>query len=102
MKGTHLGEFEEIVMLTVAALYDQAYGVAVMEEIERRTGRSVSVGALHSALERLEEKGFVQSRFGEARAERGAAGERALREAWELRSGLWAAIPKAAFGGGLS
>ena len=70
MKGTHLGEFEEIVMLTVAALYDQAYGVAVMEEIERRTGRSVSVGA----LERLEEKGFVQSRFGEARAERGAAG----------------------------
>jgi DNA-binding PadR family transcriptional regulator len=112
MKGTHLGEFEEIVMLTVATLYDQAYGVAVLEEIERRTGRSVSVGALHSALERLEEKGFVQSRFGEATAERGgrrkrfftvtAAGERALREAWELRSGLWAAIPKAAFGGGLS
>ncbi len=72
MKGTNLGEFEEIVMLTVATLYDEAYGVAVMEDIERRTGRSVSVGALHSALERLEEKGFVQSRFGEATPERGA------------------------------
>jgi DNA-binding PadR family transcriptional regulator len=110
MKGTFLGEFEELVLLTVAALYDQAYGLAVLEELRKHSGRSVSIGAMHSALERLEQKGFLQSRYGEATAERGGrrkrfftvtgAGEKALRESRQLRNGLWDLIPKAAFGGG--
>jgi DNA-binding PadR family transcriptional regulator len=112
MKGTYLGEFEELVLLTVALLYDEAYGVALLEEISGRSGRSVSIGALHSALERLEEKGFLRSRMGEATAERGGrrkryftltpAGEKALREVRDMRNSMWNAIPQAAFNGGAS
>ena len=112
MKGTQLGEFEEIVLLTIAALYDDAYSVAVLEEIERRMERPMSIGAVHRAMQRLEEKGLVKSRFGEATAERGGrrkrlftvtpAGERSLIEARDLRNSLWNAIPKAAFGGSIS
>jgi DNA-binding PadR family transcriptional regulator len=112
MKGTQLGEFEEIVLLTVAALHDDAYSVAVLEEIERRMERPMSIGSVHRTMQRLEEKGLVKSRFGEATAERGGrrkrlftvtpAGERSLVEARNLRNALWAAIPRAAFGGSMS
>ncbi len=112
MKGTYLGEFEEIVILAVALLLDDAYGVSILEEIQRRTHRSVSVGAVHSALERLEEKGFVASHMGQATAERGGrrkrlfnvtiAGQKAIREAREIRNSFWEAIPKGAFEGGIS
>lgn len=107
MKGTQLGEFEEIVLLTIAALYDDAYSVAVLEEIERRMERSMSIGAIHRTMQRLEEKGLVKSRFGEATSERGGrrkrlftatpAGERSLLEARAIRNELWADIPKGAF-----
>jgi DNA-binding PadR family transcriptional regulator len=110
MKGTQLGEFEEIVLLTIAALFDDAYSVAVLEEIERRMERPMSIGAVHRTMQRLEEKGLVKSRFGEATTERGGrrkrlftitpAGERAMKEARELRNSLWSAIPKTAFEGG--
>ncbi len=112
MKGTQLGEFEEIVLLTVALLYDEAYSVAVLEEIERRLERPMSLGAVHRSLARLEEKGLVRSRFGEATAERGGrrkrlytmtpAGEKALAEARRIRNELWDAIPQAAFKGGVA
>ncbi|MDO1451727.1 PadR family transcriptional regulator [Rhodocytophaga aerolata] len=112
MKGTYLGEFEELVLLTVALLYDHAYGVALLEEIIERSGRSVSVGALHSALERLETKGFLRSRMGEATAERGGRrkryfiltpiGEKALRDVRDLRESMWKAIPQTALTGGAS
>lgn len=112
MKGTYLGEFEELVLLTVALLFDEAYGVALLEEITERSRRSVSIGALHSALERLEAKGFLRSRMGEATAERGGrrkryfiltpAGEYALREVRELRNSMWKAIPQTALRGGAS
>jgi DNA-binding PadR family transcriptional regulator len=112
MKGTQLGEFEEIVLLTIAALFDDAYSVAVLEEIERRMERPMSIGAVHRTMQRLEEKGLVKSRFGEATAERGGrrkrlftvtpAGEKSLLEARELRNNLWSAIPKTAFQGGFS
>ncbi len=59
MKGTELGEFEEIVLLTIAALYDEAYSVAVLEEIEKRMERSMSIGSVHRTMQRLEEKGLV-------------------------------------------
>ncbi|MDN5203740.1 helix-turn-helix transcriptional regulator [Fulvivirgaceae bacterium BMA10] len=99
MKGTNLGEFEEIVMLTIAALHEGAYGVAIKETIEERTKRNVSVGAMYSALNRLESKGFVDSEWGESTQERGGKrkrlftltidGKKALIEAKNLRDELW-------------
>lgn len=79
MKGTQLGEFEELVLLTVAFLYKEAYSVAVMAELSRRTERPMALGVVHRPLQRLEEKGLVVSRFGEATAERGADASGCLR-----------------------
>ena len=73
MKKFQLGEFEEIVLLTVGILYKDAYGVAIKKEIEDRLSRSVSIGALHTALLRMEEKGYLRSYEGEATAERARA-----------------------------
>lgn len=106
MKKYQLGEFEEVVLLTVAVLYNEAYGVAVKKEIEDRLHRSVSVGALQTALRRLEDKGFLKSHEGEATQERAgrprryfvvtALGKRALEYTMETRKKLWEAIPGAA------
>lgn len=101
-----LGEFEEIVMLTVGVLYGDAYGVSIKKEIEERLNRKVSVGALQSALKRLEDKGHLTSREGESTSERGgrpkryfaitALGKRAIEETKETRNQLYNAIPKVA------
>ncbi len=106
MKKFPLGEFEEIVLLTVGVLYDEAYGVAIKEEIERQLERKVSVGALQSALRRMEQKGYLESRTGESNAERGgrpkryftitAHGKRALEYTRDVRMELWNRIPKIA------
>lgn len=110
MKGTQLGELEEIILLTVGALYDEAYGVAVMKDVEERTGRKITISTVHSVLKRLEEKGFCESRYDGATKERGgrrkhlfrvtAAGEQVLQESREIRNGLWNAIPDLAFNRG--
>jgi DNA-binding PadR family transcriptional regulator len=71
-----LGEFEQIVILALLRLGDNAYGVPVRKEIENRTQRSVSVGALYSTLDRLEEKGLIRSRFSDGRPERGGRSRR--------------------------
>ena len=71
MEQYSIGEFEEIVMLTVAVLYKNAYGISIKEEIEQRLHRKVSVGAMRTALQRLEDKGFLDSELGEATAVRG-------------------------------
>jgi PadR family transcriptional regulator PadR len=102
-----LGEFEEVVLLTVAVLHGNAYGVAIKHEIETRLKRNVSVGAMRTALKRLEDKGFLQSEFGEATAVRGGKrkryhtitplGKRALDYVMTSRRKLWDAIPAAAF-----
>ncbi len=102
-----LGEFEEIVMLTVGVLYDEAYGVAVKDEIEERLNRKVSVGALQSALHRLEKKGYLESRTGEPNKLRGgkpkrfftitALGKSALEDSRDVRMDLWNSIPEMAF-----
>lgn len=107
MKGTHLGEFEEVVLLAVAIRSGEAYGAAVTGEIEQQMGRSVSLGAVHSALHRLEEKGLVRSQLGGATAERGgrrkrlygvtAYGRRALEEIRQVRNQMWEAIPNTAW-----
>ena len=107
MKGTYLGEFEEIVLLAVGILQEFAYGVSICKEIETQTGRQVNIGAVHTALHRLEEKGFLKSKFGEATEVRGgkrkrifsltAYGIKALREVQELRNNMWSQLPKVIF-----
>lgn len=103
MKGTNLGEFEELVLLTVGVLHDEAYSLAITAEIKRITKRKVSFGVVHSALNRLEEKGYVRSQLGGATKERGgrrkrlftisAAGKKALIRTKEQRDTLWSLIP---------
>ncbi|WP_342664322.1 PadR family transcriptional regulator [Algoriphagus terrigena] len=61
MKEFQLGEFEELVLLTVGILYQEAYGVAIKKEMEQRLTRGVRVGALQTALQRLEKKGYLKS-----------------------------------------
>ena len=61
-----LGEFEEVVMLTVAILQGDAYGISIIEEMEKRLDRKVSIGSLQTVLRRLEKKGYLKSEFGEA------------------------------------
>jgi DNA-binding PadR family transcriptional regulator len=71
MSDPVLGEFEQLVLLALVRLGPEAYGVPVRREIEARTGRDVSLGAVYKTLERLERKGFVSSRVGEPTPERG-------------------------------
>ncbi len=107
MKKYQLGEFEEIVLLTVGVLYDAAYGVAIKEEIQEKLNRKVSVGAMQSALRRMEEKGFLTSREGESNENRGgkpkryfritAFGKQALEYNKQVRNQLWDTIPDIAF-----
>ena len=104
MKKYQLGEFEEIVLLTVAILHKEAYGVSIKREIEARLNRGVSMGALHTALVRLEDKGYIKSYDGETTDDRmgrpkkyaqiTALGKRALEHARDTRQELWNAIPK--------
>lgn len=79
MGREHLGELEQIVLLAVLRLADDAYGVPIRLEIERRTGRSLTVGALYRTLDRLEAKGYVTSWFGDPTPERGGRSKRYFR-----------------------
>ncbi len=107
MKKYQLGEFEEVVMLTVGVLYKDAYGVSIKKEIESRLTRKVSVGALQSALKRLEDKGYLKSFEGDATEERAgrpkkyfqitALGKKAMEYSKSTRDELWSAIPKVAW-----
>lgn len=104
MSQYHLGEFEEIVLLTVAILNGEAYGVSIIAEIEGRLERNVSLGAIQTVLKRLEEKELVKSEFGEATKVRGgkrkrfyeitSKGRQVLNKAREQRTSLWNAIPE--------
>jgi PadR family transcriptional regulator, regulatory protein PadR len=106
MKGAYIGELEELILLTVGVLYKQAYGVAVMDEVEKQTGRSLNISAVHAVLKRLEDKGLVTSQMSDPTTERGgrrkrvflltAAGKKTLEEANELRNQLFNQIPKVA------
>lgn len=103
MKETKLGEFEEVILLLVGILGEEAYAFKIAEEFGEQTGRTVSIGAVHSTLNRLGEKGFLQSKMGEPSAIRGgrrkriyeitAHGERALQAAKDLRMLLWSQYP---------
>ncbi len=103
MKGTNLGEFEELVLLTIASLVNEAYSVAVCDELEKYTGRSAKLGVVHAVLNRLEEKGLVKGKLGEATKVRGGkrkryysvtnAGKASLIKAKDVRDQLWKTIP---------
>jgi PadR family transcriptional regulator PadR len=75
----YLGEFEHIVVLALLRLSDEAYGVTVRQEIEERTGREVSIGAIYATLARLETKGYVSSYLGDPTPERGGRSKRFFR-----------------------
>jgi PadR family transcriptional regulator, regulatory protein PadR len=106
MKGNNIGELEELVLLTVGILYPDAYGVAVMDELERQAERRLNISAIHAVLTRLEEKGMLKSSMSAPTEARGgrrkrifiltATGKRALEEAHELRTNLFNQIPKVA------
>jgi len=103
VKGTNLGEFEELMLLTIAALMEEAYSVAICDELVQHTGRSMKLGVVHAVLHRLEEKGFVESQLGESTKTRGGKrkrfykltipGKAALVRAKSMRDQLWDRIP---------
>ena len=100
-----LGEFEQMVLLAIAHLRGEAYATPIVDEIERRTGRSVARAAVYITLRRLEEKGFVSSWMGEPTPERGgkarrhvkleAEGAKALREARHATERMWQGLDPA-------
>lgn len=107
MKKNQLGEFEEMVLLTVASLQPNAYGVSIAEDLKESTGRVADLGAIHSVLRRLQEKGFVRSQMGGATSERGGrrkrlfemtlAGKKVLDENYTIRSAMYAKISDLSF-----
>ncbi|HKZ37442.1 MAG TPA: helix-turn-helix transcriptional regulator [Chryseolinea sp.] len=107
MKEYSLGEFEELVLLMVAALHDEAYGVAILENLEEKAEKKVNISAVHVALKRMEDKGFVKSRFGGVTTDRGgrrkkfyvltALGKRILDHQYALRTSIYKLIPKMSF-----
>ena len=108
MKGQTIGEFEELVLLMVAAQHPEAYGVSILEGLEIRMGKKFNISAVHVALKRLETKGLVKSNFGGITDERGgrrkkfylitAFGKKALDATYELRTSLYLEIPKISLG----
>jgi DNA-binding PadR family transcriptional regulator len=99
-----LGEFEELILLTVAAQHDEAYGVSILEFLSLETKKKINISAIHVALKRLQNKGFVSSREGGITAERGgrrkkyyvitAYGKQVLDAQHDLRSRIYDKIPE--------
>lgn len=104
MIETRLGEFEEVLLLLTGILGAEAYAFRIAAEFESQTGRSVSIGAVHSTLDRLEGKGFLKSEMGNATAERGgrrkriftitALGKRTLKASYDFKVSLWKQYPE--------
>ena len=102
MKGDRLGEFEELLLLTLQAMNDETYVVRIQQYLERMTGRSVSLGAVYAGLDRLELKGFVRSSMGDATPARGGKrkrlftvtreGTRTVQEVRRVREAIWRVI----------
>ena len=107
MKPPSLGEFEELILLAVAAQHDQAYGVSIQLSLEEKLGKKINISAIHVALKRMVDKGFVQSRFGGITQSRGgrrkkfyvitAFGKKMLDQQYEVRTSLYQQIPKITF-----
>ena len=99
MKGTSIGELEELCLLSVGILHSDAYGITVQSEIENRTGRNPTISTIHSTLIRLEKKGLLQSSLGGATEKRGgrtkrlfsltAEGQKVIEESHKVRIAMW-------------
>ena len=99
----YLGELEELILLMVALIGADAYGVSITKELAEQTGRAITISAAHAALHRLEEKGFVNSKMGGASIERGgrrkrlfqltAYGRQTLQELRHVRNTIWSQLP---------
>ncbi len=104
MSKEYLGEFEELVLMMVGILQEDAYGNAVVELIKERVGREVNLSAVHVTLYRLEDKGLVKSEMGGATQSRGGrrkrifkitnAGLAMLQTMKEMRLDLWKLVPQ--------
>lgn len=111
MRGAYLGEFEELVLLVVGILYQDAYGLSITDELEKQTGRKVQLSAVHKALVRLEEKDYLRSEMSAPSPERGGrakklyyltdAGRKAVRQAYEQRNSMWNQIPDVVWNPGI-
>ncbi|MBX2870572.1 MAG: PadR family transcriptional regulator [Saprospiraceae bacterium] len=103
MKRKGLGEFEELVLLAVCILKEEAYGISVKQEVERHSGRTILLGSVHITLYRLQDKGYLSSELGGNTAKRGDRrkrlftitnlGIRQLQSAQEVRQSMWKMIP---------
>ena len=103
MKGTNIGEFEELVLLTVGLLHADAYGLSIVEELKSQSKRNVTLSAVHKVLIRLEKKGFLKSHIGGATKERGGRnkklytltflGKNVVNQTRDLRNHMWNSIP---------
>jgi DNA-binding PadR family transcriptional regulator len=103
MKETKIGDFEETILLLVGILIEEAYAFKIAEEFEAQTKRAVSIGAVHSTLNRLGEKGFLNSEMGASTAKRGgrrkriytitASGQRTLQASRDFKTSLWDQFP---------
>ncbi len=99
MRTDSLGEFEQLLLLAILHLGDDAYGVTIRQEVESRTGREVAIGAMYTTLNRLETKGFVKSVMSDPTAQRGGRAKRtftvrplgatALRQSRERLARMW-------------
>ena len=108
MKNKGLGEFEELVLLAVCILEGEAYGISVKREVEKHSGRSILLGAVHITLYRLQDKGLLRSEMGGNTEKRGDRrkrlftitdpGMRQLRAAQEVRQKMWQLIPQLRLG----
>ncbi len=107
MKGNSLGEFEELVLLVVAAYHNEAYGVLIQEVLEEKLNKSVNISAIHVVLKRMENKGLVTFKFGGITQDRGgrrkkfyiitALGKKLLDHQYQIRNSFYHQIPKISF-----
>ena len=107
MKGTYLGEFEEVVLLTIATLHPEAYGLSIKLALDKQTEREINLGAVHAACNRLQDKGFLEASLGEKSNRRGGRrkkmysvtmqGQQALLSSRDLRQRLWDNIAPGTF-----
>lgn len=104
MSRIYLGELEELILLMVALLDKEAYGVSITEELKKQANRDISISAAHAVLHRLEEKGFVKSKMGGSSSERGGRrkrlfnitsyGRQVLEDLRDTRATIWSSIAK--------
>lgn len=104
MSKDHLGELEELILLLIVMLKEEAYGLAIRKALKDQAKRSVTIGAVHGTVNRLESKGFISSSMGGATDERGgrrkrifsitASGRSILEKSKEVKVNLWSQIPE--------